>query len=403
MPQYEYEVKKAPGEAVTGVLEAENERAALARLRDMGYFPTAIREHIAEAKRDTLRRALTRISLKERNIFFRQLANLIESGMPLTRALSTLVQQTTNHKMADVIEQLRDDIQKGSTFAEALERRPRVFTVMQCNMVNAGESGGMLEDVLWRIVAFGERDEELRGKVISAMIYPVFLMLMGSVALFILVSFVFPKFITVFADFGVPLPFITRFVLAICAFMGSYWWAVLLGIIVVVVLVVSYWRSASGRMQIDRSALRIVVIRTVIQKYVMAQFARTLGTLLDNGVPVLRSLRITADILSNKAVAAELDHIHARVSEGDSISSGLADAKYFPPLVVNMFAVGEESGRLGAVTKRMAEAFDLEVERAVKAFTALLEPIMIVIMGVIIGTMVIAMLLPILTMSAYVK
>lgn len=403
MPQYQYEVKKGPGPATTGVLEAESQRAALARLRDMGYFPISIREFTGDAKQDAIKRAILRIGLKDRNIFFRQLANLIESGMPLTRALTTIAQQNTNPKLIAVVEQIRDDIQKGSTFAEALERHPRVFPAMHVSLIHAGETGGMLEEVVWRIVAFGERDEELRGTAVSAMIYPAFLMVMGTAAIFILVSFVFPKFVGLFEDFEVELPLITQAVLTFCTFMSRFWWAVLLAAALLIAGIVSYWRSVPGRLQIDKLLLRLPAVRLLVQKYVMAQFARTLGTLIDNGVPILRSIRITSDTLSNKAIAGELSVIEERVSEGDSISSGLKDTRYFPPMVVNMFAVGEESGRLGAVTKRMADAYDIEVERAVKALTALFEPIMIVVMGGVIGTLVIAMLLPIVTLSSHVK
>ena len=403
MPQFQYEVKKGPGPATSGVLDAESRRAAAARLRDMGYFPISIEEFSGDKKQDVLLRALTRVRLKERNIFFRQLATLIESGMPLTRALSTIAQQTENAKLIAVVDQLRDDVQKGSTFAEAMERHPKVFTSMHCNLVRAGETGGMIEEVLWRIVQFGEQDEELRAKAVSAMIYPVILMFMGTAAIFILTSFVFPKFLLLFKDFNVELPVPTKIVLAICGFMGTWWWAVLLVVIVLAAGTVSYWRTPPGRMFFDRLALRVPVLRVVVQKYVMAQFARTLGTLLDNGVPILKSLRITVETLSNRAIAAEVDVVQARVAEVDSISSGLAQTKNLPPMVVNMFVIGEESGKLGGVTKRMADAYDIEVDRAVKTMTALLEPLMIVIMGVLVGGLVISMLMPILTMSANVS
>ncbi|MCC6796328.1 MAG: type II secretion system F family protein [Candidatus Hydrogenedentes bacterium] len=403
MPQFQYEVKKGPGPATSGVLEAESRRAAAARLRDMGYFPISIEEYAGEKQKDVLLRAITRVRLKERNIFFRQLATLIESGMPLTRALSTIAQQTTNSRLITVVEQLRDDVQKGSTFAEAMERHPKIFTSMHCNLVRAGETGGMIEEVLWRMVQFGEQDEELRAKAVSAMIYPAILMFMGTAAIFILTSFVFPKFLLLFKDFGVELPVPTKVVLAICGFMGNWWWAVLLVVIAITFGVVSYWRTPVGRVFFDRLVLRVPVLRMVIQKYVMAQFARTLGTLLDNGVPVLRSLRITVETLSNRAIAEEVDVVQSRVAEGDSISSGLAQTKHFPPMVVNMFVIGEESGKLGNVTKRMADAYDIEVDRAVKTLTALLEPLMIVIMGVLVGGLVISMLMPILTMSANVS
>jgi type II secretion system protein F len=402
MPQFKYEVKKAPGTATSGVIEAESQRAAVARLRDMGYFPILIEAYEGEEKKDTLKQAFARVRLKDRNVFFRQLANLIESGMPITRALGTLTEQTENPKLVKIIAQVREDVQKGSTFADALERHPKLFPVMFCSMIRAGETGGMLEEVIWRIVAFGEQEEELRGKAISAMIYPAFLLLVGSSAIFILVSFVFPKFVSIFKDFNATLPWPTIVVMALCSFMGKFWWAVLLALAGVIAASVSYVRTPAGRKQLDTFLLRVPAVRAVVQRYEMAKFARTLGTLLDNGVPVLTAIKITVDTLTNKAIAEEVDMIHARVIEGDSISDSLRQTKHFPPMVINMFAVGEESGRLGAVAKRIADAYDQEVDRAVKAMAALFEPILIVIMGVIIGFLVIAMLLPMLTLSSHV-
>ncbi len=400
MPQFRYDVKKSPGTVTSGVIEAESQRAAVARLRDMGYFPIRIEEYQGEEKKDTLRQALVRVKLKDRNLFFRQLANLIESGMPITRALGTLVEQTENPKLAQVVATIREDVQKGSTFAEALERHPKVFSAMFCNMIRAGETGGMLEEVMWRIVAFGEQEEELKGKAISAMIYPAFLLFVGSTAIFILVSFVFPKFVSIFKDFNATLPLPTIIVMELCDFMGRFWWAVLLAVGGIIAATVSYVKTPAGRFNLDWLMLRIPAVSAVVQRYEMAKFARTLGTLLDNGVPVLTAIKVTIDTLSNKVIAEEVLTIHGRVIEGESISESLRQTKHFPPMVINMFAIGEESGRLGAVAKRIADAYDLEVDRAVKAMAALFEPILIVIMGVIIGFLVIAMLLPMLTLSA---
>jgi type II secretory pathway component PulF len=399
MPRYQYRVKKGPGAPETGVVEAENQRVAVARLRDMGYIPIAVEEYAGDGQAPTAN-LFKRVGLKDRNVFFRQLANLYESGMPLTRAFSTLIEQTANPKMAAVIRQLRDDVQQGSTFADALEQHSKIFSSMVCSLVRAGETGGMLDEVLWRIVAFGEQEEELKGKTISALIYPAFLMLMGGIALFIIISFVFPKFTSVFEDFQAALPWPTVAVMALCTFMGRFWWAVLAVLGLVILAVVSYVRTPQGRMQLDTLILRIPVLGGVVQKYAMAQFSRTLGTLLENGVPVLGALRITVATLSNQAVAQELGGVQERVAEGDSISSGLRNTQNFTAIVVNMFAVGEESGRLGDVTRRLADAYDIEVDRAVRAMTALFEPIMIVVMGAIIGFLVIAMLLPMLTLSA---
>ncbi len=400
MPQYRYQVKKGPGQPVSGMLEAENQRAAVARLRDMGYVPIHIEEYAEENKKESLRHAFVRVRLKDRNVFFRQLANLFESGMVLTRALSTIIQQTQNAKLVKVVEQLREDVQKGSTFAEAMEHHPKVFPPMFCSLVRAGEAGGMLDEVFWRMVAFGEQEEELRGKAITAAVYPIFLFIMGFSAVFILITFVFPKFTKVFEDFNASLPWPTVVVMGLCDFMSHYWWLVLMVLFGFVMGFITWVRTEKGRVIFDTNILKVPVVGTVVQKYQMSQFSRVLGTLLDNGVPVLSGLRITVDTLTNKAIAAELAVAQERVAEGDSISSSLEHTKHFPPVVISMFAVGEESGRLGAVTKRMADAYDIEVDRAVKAMTALLEPVMIVIMGGIIGFLVIAMLLPMLTLSA---
>jgi general secretion pathway protein F len=360
----------------------------------------SVAEYDESQERDSLRYTLTRIRLKDRNVFLRQLANLFESGMTLTRALGTLIEQTDNHKMVAIIQRMRDDVQKGSTFAEAMEEHPKVFPPMYTSLVRAGEQGGMLDEVLWRMVAFGEQEEELRGKAFSAAIYPAFLFVMGFLAVFILISFVFPKFIVVFEDFNAKLPWPTVVVMGLCNFMADFWWLVALVIALLVTAFVRWVRTEAGRLTFDRLVLRVPVVGDVIQKYQMAQFARVLGTLLDNGVPVLTSLRVTAGTLTNMAIAGQLDSVHGRVSEGDSISASLRGVHHFTPIVINMFAVGEESGRLGDVAKRMADAYDNEVDRAVKAMTALMEPVMIVVMGGIIGFLVIAMLLPMLTLSA---
>ena len=400
MPQFQYEAKKGPGAPIKGVIEADNQRAAISRLRDMGFFPLRVEEFREKQAKDSLRDALSRIRLKDRNLFLRQLANLCESGMMITRALRTLVEQTENPKLARVIDQLRDDVQKGNSLADAMDRHPDLFPAMYSNLVRAGETGGMLEEVLWRICAFGEQEEELRGKATSAMIYPAFLLSIGSIAIFILVSFVFPKFVTIFEEFNAELPLPTRMVMGFCDFMGAWWWAVLIVFFVLGSAVVRHVRTDTGRRQMDAFLLRVPVIRTVIVKYEMAKFARTLGTLMDNGVPILTSIKITADTMTNRLIRDEVSQIHIGITEGESLSECLRKRLFFTPMVVSMFAVGEESGRVGAVAKRVADAYDIEVDRAVKAMAALFEPLLIVVMGVVVGFLVIAMLLPMLTLSS---
>lgn len=406
MPTFEYEVKKGPNEVIKGKIEAESRKSAVARLRELGYFPLKVEEVYSSAsdnkkdKRKIVLPSWERIKLKDRNVFLRQLANLFESGMVLTRALRTIIEQTPNKAMVKVVEQIYEDVQKGSNLADAFEKHPKIFSPMYCSMVRAGETGGMLDEVLWRIVAFSEQEEELRGKVISALIYPVFLLIVGSIAIFILVSFVFPKFIAVFEDFNAQLPLPTIIVMKFCGFMGTWWWAVILAGIGIALAIYSYIKTPEGKKQKDTFLLKFPVVGGVIQKYEMAKFARTFGTLMDNGVPVLTALRITAETMTNAVVKNEVQSTHDLVKEGESISDSLKKCPHFPPIVVSMFAVGEESGRIGVIAKRIADAYDIEVDRAVKAMVTLFEPTLIIVMGVIIGFLVIAMLLPMLTLSS---
>ncbi len=401
MPQFQYEVKKGPEEKLSGTLEADSQRAAVARLREMGYFPLNV-ERVQEdgGSKALVKRAFQRIRLSERNIFFRQLANLTESGMMLTRALRTIAKQGENPQLVAVVDEIRESVQQGNSLADALAEHGRLFPPLYINLVRAGETGGMLDDVLWRIVAFGEQEESLRGKFVTALIYPIFLSIISAISVFILVSFVFPKFIGIFNEFNAALPLPTVIVMAICNFMGTWWWAVLLCLAAGGWGSVQWFRSESGRQQWDRFVLRVPVVRTLVQRYEMAKFARTLGTLLDNGVPILTTLEITADTMSNHVIREEVRTLHGRVTAGGAMSEALEQCAHFPPVVVSMFAVGEESGRIGAVTNRIADAYDVEVDRAVKAVTALFEPLLIVVMGVIIGFLVIAMLLPMLTLSS---
>lgn len=403
MPTFAYKVKDQAAAVVTGSVVAENQRAAIAKLRADGLFPIEVKEHDEAEAAPKLRHSFQRIRLKDRNVFFRQLANLMQAGMPILRALGTLTEQAETPKLKALMEDLFESVKEGDSFADALEKHPKVFPPMYTSLTRAGESGGMLDEVLWRMVSFGEKDEDLRGKAFGAMVYPAFLMLISWITIFILVSFVFPKFVVIFNDFDASLPFITQIVISISSFMGKFWWAVLAVVVLFGVGLRSYFTSDAGQLARDGWILKIPVVNSLVLRYEMAKFARTLGTLFDNGVPVLTAMSITRDTLSNRLIKGDIERVQKSVADGESISASLRTSPFFPPLVVNMLAVGEESGQLGSATQRVADAYEIEVDRAVKAFTALLEPLIIVIMGVIVGFLVIAMLLPMLTLSSQVR
>lgn len=395
MPLYKYEVKKNPRETVTGLLEAESQQAAVNRLREMGYHPLSIAEHQPEVARKGLAvQRFRKIRQRDVNLFFRQLANLMDAGLPLIRALTTLIAETENPRMVEVLRQLRVSVQKGRTLAESLADHPHIFPTMYPNMVRAGETGGMLEEVLLRIAAFGEKTDELKHKVVGALIYPAFLVLVGTTALFVLLSFVFPKLIELFEDFNAPLPIATRIVMAICSFMSRWWWLILMLLALFVIGARQYIATSRGRFQVDKGLLRTPLLGPVLQRVEISKFARTLGTLIDNGVPILSALRIVVDTLTNRALAHEVSSVHDEISEGESLNEALRRREHFPPSVVNMLAVGEESGKLGEACRRIADVYDAEVDRAIGAMTSLLEPTLILIMGFFVGFLVIAMLLP---------
>ncbi len=402
MPLYEYEVKRNPTETLTGVLEAESQQAAVNRLREMGYHPLAIAERKPDiAGKGSAVRRFHKIRQRDVNLFFRQLANLTNAGLPLLRALNTLITETENPKMAEVMRQIRAGVQKGRTLAECLADHPKVFPAMYPNMVRAGEAGGMLEEVLLRIASFGEKSENLRNKVIGALIYPAFLVVVGFIALFVLLSFVFPKLMTFFDDFNAPLPVATRIVMAICGFMSRWWWMVIGSVVFVFVAVRQYVATSRGRFQVDKGLLKAPVFGPVVQRVEISKFTRTLGTLIDNGVPILSALRIVVDTLTNRALAQEVDSIHDDISEGESLNEALRRREHFPLSVVNVLAIGEESGKLGEACNRIADVYDGEVDRAVSAMTSLLEPALIIVMAFFVGFLVIAMLLPIFNISTY--
>jgi len=383
-------------------MDAENEQVVVRRLRDMGYHPIEVTEN-AERQKSFLTKPLGRVRQSDVTVMFQQLSRLIRAGLPLLRSLRTLRRQAENSRMREIIDQLHTGVQQGRTFAECLSEHPKVFPEMYASMVAAGETGGMLEEVLERLAMFSEKEQHLKGKVISSLIYPCFLVFAGLSAAFILLSFVFPRFVDLFEEFDAELPAPTRLLIVMCEFMESYWLAILVAIAGLVVGLVQYRRTSAGRMAIDRGVLRVPLIGVLILRAQVANFARTLGTLVDNGVPILKALRVTEATLTNRAIGAQIDVIHAAVIDGSSLHESLDRAEYFPPMAVSMMAIGEESGMLGDVSRQIADTYDEEVDRAIKNVTTMLEPALILVMGVFVGFLVISMLLPMFQLSTMIR
>ena len=401
MPQFTYRAKKGPKEVIEGVLEAESRHAAITRLTSQDLFPLRVEEKsaLAPSKAHLMFPGGSKIGSKDLAIFERQLADLLEAGLPLLRSLEVLQQQTENHKMAGTLTSLIEDVKGGTPLSKAMEKFPKVFNTITTSMVRAGEVGGILNTVLARLADFSEKDQEMKSKIRSAMAYPVFLCLMGIVTIVTLMVFVIPKLLPVFEEIGQTLPIPTRLLLAISFYCRDYWW-ILLGLALLVIVVFRQrLKTAEGRMAFDKHKLKIPALGPLLKKSEIARFSRTLAALLANGVPVLQSLKITSEGVGNVVLREEWTKIFEEISRGKQLGECMGKSPLFPPFVVNMVVVGEQGGLLERALDKVADSYEKEVDRAVKFMTSLLEPAMILVMGSIVGFIVMAMLLPIFSID----
>ena len=401
MPTFLYKAKTRKGDMVTDVLEAENERMAIAKLQEAEYFLVSLTEEkiAGGLGKEISRRMFQRIRSGEIAAFTRQMADLIDSGLPLVRALTVLSKQGQNEGLRAVISSLRDDVQGGSSLAEALGKHPKLFSRLFINMVRAGEASGALEEVLGRLASFAEKDEELRGKVRTALAYPSLMALVGLGTVFFLLTVVIPKFVILFEDMEKTLPLLTQLLLNLSHFLGRLWWLILALIIFAVVIFRRLLTSEGGKLALDRLKLRLPLLGRVTSQVILSRFSRTLGTLLSNGVPILDSLSIVKEIVGNKVVEKEIEDIERRVGEGEGLAQPMSVKPFFPPSLVDTIRVGEEGGFLEKSLLKVANSYDREVENSVRVFTSLLEPAMIIIMAIAVGFLVLAMILPILTIE----
>jgi type IV pilus assembly protein PilC len=420
MARYNYVALDARGQEATGLVEAASTNDAIGRLRQAGYFPTSVyeeavarpdnkaaRRRAAKIARATKPRGKTGIVLFQRTkvkpkilmIFTRQLATLIDSGLPLLRSLTVLAKQERDKVLKNTINKLADAVQSGNTFSDALALHPRIFNNLYVNMVKAGEVGGVLELVLNRLSEFQEKAAKVKNKVVSAMVYPIIVMTMAVGIMGFLLVFIVPKFEAIFHDMlgDKPLPPITRLVLAASNFVKDHG-LVLLGAIIVAVTAYKFiGRTRGGRFVIDSFKLRMPVFGDLNRKTAISRFARTLGTLVTSGVPILQALNITRETAGNAAIAAAISQVHDSVKEGESIVQPLEASRAFPPMVVSMIDVGEETGKLPEMLLKIADVYDDEVDNSVAALTSMLEPIMIVFLALIVGTIVLALFTPLIS------
>jgi len=425
MPKFNYVALDARGQESVGVIEAGDSSDAVGQLRAAGYFPTSVVEEgkgkaVAKGAKAAPKKAasggLTKpkakgivlfekktVKSKTLMIFTRQLATLIDAGLPLLRSLTVLAKQEKDVVLHKTIHALADSVQGGSTFSESMAQHPLIFNKLYINMVKAGELGGVLELVLNRLAEFQEKAQKVKNKVISAMAYPVIVLIIAILIMIFLMAFIVPKFQAIFNDMlnGAQLPLITRFVIAISdvvkvMFIPPYLWLSLGAVFGVVIAYKLVTKSVGGRKFLDRVALATPLFGDLLKKSSISRFSRTLGTLVTSGVPILQALNITRDTAGNEVVADAVSKVHDAVKEGESIVQPLEASGVFPPMVISMVDVGEETGQLPEMLLKIAEVYDDEVDNAVEGLTSLLEPIMIVVLALIVGTIVIALFMPLI-------
>ncbi|MEY4386469.1 MAG: hypothetical protein RLY20_1752 [Verrucomicrobiota bacterium] len=421
MAKFSYVAMDSKGKEQKGVLEVGTQNEAISRVREMGLFPTKIVEvdkpkdkadkkakPAAAGKTGGKKKGGGSINIKipgtggvkskTLTTFTRQLATLVDAGLPLLRGLRVLEKQERNATLRSTIGELALSVEGGSTFSEALAQHPKIFNRLYVNMVKAGELGGVLEVVLNRLAEFQEKAQKIKGKVIAAMFYPVAVLVVATAILGVLTVIVIPKFKEVFAGLGEgrPLPGFTVFVLNVSdTIRGHFVWTAV-GVIVLIVLFMMTIRTKGGRRVWDKFKLKMPVIGPVVSKVSISRFTRTLGTLVSSGVPILQALTIVKETSGNVIIANAVGAVHESVKEGETITAPLEASGVFPPMVISMVDVGEQTGALPEMMMKIADNFDDEVDNAVAAMTSLLEPIMIIFLAVIVGSIVIAMFLPLI-------
>jgi general secretion pathway protein F len=390
------------GKFVEGTMEAPDSGTASLRLQEMGLLP--IRVGVATQK-TFFTRDLSwswkrkRVRQKDLLVFTHELHTLVKSGIPLDRSLAVLGKLAESAALAEVIQNVLKAVKGGKSFSEALGQYPEVFPKVYVNMVRAGEVGGVLEEILGRLSVFLETSENLRSYVVGALIYPVLLSAVAVGSVTILTLFVVPRFAAVFHDMGVPLPLPMAILQGLSSFLTVYWWLLLTAVILIGVYLRRYRTSPEGRLKWDRWLLRLPLWGPVVRKVEVARFSRTLGTLLHSGVPLLQGMNIVREILSNQGIATTIEPIRNGIKKGEGIAQPMKQSGVFPPLAMHLIEVGEESGKLDSMLIQVAEVYDVEVRTAIKNLIAFFEPALILIMGLIIGTIVVSMLLAIFSIN----
>ncbi|HMA40751.1 MAG TPA: type II secretion system F family protein [Gemmatimonadales bacterium] len=396
MPLFEYTARNLKGDLVKDQVDLPSKDDVIAHLRKNRLVVVQVRQAPASVSLGGMFKA--GVKTRDVVIFTRQFATMINAGLPLVQALDILAQQTENKVLAGVTRQVVYDVESGQTLADALRKHPKAFSDLYVNMVAAGEAGGILDTILQRLAQFLEKNDAIIRKVKGAMVYPAVIMSVAVIAVTVLLIFVIPTFQNMFASVNLELPLPTRIVIGLSNALKHYWWLLIGAIVLGIFSINRYYKTAQGRLQIDTMLLRFPVIGDVLRKSAVSRFTRTLGTLISSGVSILDGLEITARTAGNMVIHNAVMESRASIAGGDTIAAPLQRSKVFPPMVISMIAVGEQTGGLDEMLSKIADFYDEEVDAAVGTMLSLMEPIMIVVLGVVVGGMVVAMYLPIFDM-----
>lgn len=391
MPTFAYTARTLGGELKTATMDATSRDEVVAQLKRQRLI-------IVKVDQEQAKKRPGKVKTRDIVIFTRQFSTMINAGLPLVQALDILSKQSENKALQEVTRQVVYDVESGNTVADALRRHPKAFTELYVNMVAAGEAGGILDTILMRLATFLEKNDALVGKVKSAMIYPAVIMSVAAIAIMVLLIFVIPVFENMFASVNLALPLPTRIVIGLSGFLTGYWWAVAIGIWGAIFLLRRYYKTSDGQLRIDSMLLKFPVLGDMLRKSAVSRFTRTLGTLISSGVSILDGLEITAKTAGNRVIHDAIMESRASIAGGDTISAPLQKSAVFPPMVISMIAVGEQTGGLDEMLTKIADFYDTEVDTAVSGLLSLMEPVMIVFLGVVVGGMVVAMYLPIFDM-----
>lgn len=403
MATFKYSARDSSGRVVAGAIEAETEVMVIGKLQEMGFYVTSLEK---EAAKVDLRRGLQRlrrVGLRELTVFARQFATMVNAGLTMVRTLSILEQQTESAKLRQLVGEVRKDVEEGMTLSDAFGKHPDTFSGLLINMVRAGEVGGVLDDVLNRIAVFFEKDLSLRQKVRAAVTYPAAIFIFAIGVIMFLVFFILPQFIGFFEGLDLVLPLPTRVLITFTRVVTGYWYIIfgLMGLMLYALRM--YVRTPSGRLGFDKFKLRVPIFGPLMRKVTISRFTRTLGTLITSGVPIMQALEVVAKAVENKVVSGAIENVRSSIREGESIALPMQASGLFPPMVVQMTSVGEETGTLDSMLTKVADFYDAEVETTLAQLTSIIEPLLIVFLGFVVGFIVLSFYMPLYQIITGVK